>query len=89
MYLPPALAALSVLAVRASAFLIPPTPNDVAVTVMPAEAHDKTTSILAGLPHVVALNCPDCPFEGREGVENKIVSTQYSVYHHISRRRRT
>ena len=87
MYLPPALAALSVFAVGASAFLIPPIPNDVVVTVMPEEAHDKTTSILASLPHGVALNCPNCPFEGREGVENKIVSIQYPVCHHISRRR--
>ena len=75
MYLPPALAVLPLLALRVSAFLIPPTANNVAVTVMPEQEEARRTNVLAGLPHVVALNCPDCLFEGQEGVEDKIVST--------------
>ena len=74
MYLPPALAALLVLALRASAFLIPPTPDNVDVTVMPEQEDGGGKSTIAGLPQLISLGCPDCPFEGREGVENKIVS---------------
>ena len=74
MYLPSALATLPVLALRASAFLIPPTPDNLDVTVVPEQENGGVKSIIAGLPQTVALGCPDCPFEGREGVENKIVS---------------
>jgi hypothetical protein len=79
MYLPSALVAFSLLTLRASAFLIPPIPtpdndNDVAITMVPEEEVSSVKSMLAGLPHIVALDCPDCPFEGREGVENRIVS---------------
>lgn len=90
MYIFPALVALPLLALRASAFLIPSSigtldngNGKVKVTVVPEEENELRKSILASLPHVVALRCPECSFEGREGVENKIVSTHSPHPHHV------
>ena len=80
MYFSSALAA-GLLAVRASAFLIPPQISEAAI-----EAKTELISILAGVPRSVELDCPGCPFAGvetvawQEDVENKIVC-QLSLPH--------
>ena len=80
MYLPPALVALALLTLRASAFLIPPTAHDVHAAVLPEQEKDRTVSILAGLPQTIALDCPGCPFDGQDNVDNKIVSSSHDTY---------
>jgi hypothetical protein len=82
MHLPPALVALSLLTIRASAFLIPPSiktddGSAFTITVISEGASDvsRIHSALVGLPQTVALECPGCLFNGQQDVENKIVSS--------------
>jgi hypothetical protein len=78
MHPPQTLITLSLLALRASAFVVLPSSEpveEVAITVIPADDNDNgPVSTFLGLPQTVALNCPGCLFEGRENVPNKIVS---------------
>jgi hypothetical protein len=82
MHLPPALVALSLLTIRAYAFLVPPSiktddGQPFKITVISDEEPDvsKIHSALVGLPQAVALECSGCLFNGQQDVENKIVSS--------------